>query len=239
MYDLKKLSIKRRKARAVLWLTLFAILIGILWLANQLLPVAPRPLHGRKTPPPQPVSSARVKQVFDGDTVLLASGTLVRLKGIDTPEQDQIGYTRAGEALRELVYGENVSLSYDPGETSDRYGRLLAYLATESCASVNESLLASGWAWIYRMPRDSERREPFLKAQRSAMENRRGVWSELTDPAGPFYGSRASRIFHKPSCTHGQKISPKNRSTFENLHEAFWQGYSPCRSCFLHPIEGE
>jgi micrococcal nuclease len=238
MIDLEKQVMKRSLARAALWSALFLLALGLLWIANQVLPVAPKPLPRENAPPPRPIPSARVEKVFDGDTLLLEGGTIVRLKGIDTPEQEQIGHERARETLRTLVAGKTVHLAYDLDDTADRFGRLLAYLSPDTCASVNERLIETGWAWIYRMEQGSERWESFLESQRTAMKEKRGLWSELTDPAGPFHGSRNSHIFHKPSCAHGKKISSKNRARFDTLHDAFWQGYSPCRSCFRHPIEG-
>ncbi|MGO8760637.1 MAG: Ada metal-binding domain-containing protein, partial [Desulfobaccales bacterium] len=37
--------------------------------------------------------------------------------------------------------------------------------------------------------------------------------------------------FHRPSCHLGQNTSQNNRVLFKSPTEAYWQGYSPCRTC--------
>jgi len=221
---------------------LIVICLGfsLLWLANLFLPIPDRSRYtpkSNKAPLPRPLGS--VSEVMDGDTVLLADGTLVRLKGIDTPEQGQEGHDEAGQALQRLVLGREIRLEYEE-ESSDRYGRLLAYVSTRSGLAVNEALVRSGRAWIYRQRPGTAAYARLLKAQRSAMADRSGLWSGFEDRKARYIGSRGSRIFHVARCRHGRKISAGNRESFERLYDAFWQGYSPCRSCMRirRPLEG-
>ena len=88
----------------------------------------------------------RVKQVIDGDTVILDNGEHVRLIGLDAPEsrQDEKLFReakrnredidsiikkgkKASQFVRELVQGKEVRLEYDI-EKRDKYGRQLAYV---------------------------------------------------------------------------------------------------------------
>lgn len=211
-----------------------------LWIANRVLPSSRfDPRAAKSVTPPEAVLQGRVQSVVDGDTILLDQGIFVRLNGIDAPEKDQAGYDEATAALRRLVEGRIVNLEYDKGDDiADRYGRLLAFVATDSCRCVNEQLLRLGWVRIYRAGRDPERRRAHLEAQRQAMDRKAGLWASLHDSGGPYHGHSRSRIFHRPDCSFGKKISPKNRTTFEHLRDAFWEGYSPCRSCLTHPLEG-
>jgi len=77
-------------------------------------------------------SLARVERVVDGDTVVLAGGSRVRLVQIDTPEPGTAEcYSRAaGRDLRRMLpAGAVVTLEADPAlDQVDRYGRLLRYV---------------------------------------------------------------------------------------------------------------
>ena len=78
--------------------------------------------------PQAPVSAAAVSYVVDGDTIRLASGTYVRLIGIDAPEVGECGYEAAKAALDRLV-GTDVELPNPSSvDDRDRYGRLLRYV---------------------------------------------------------------------------------------------------------------
>jgi endonuclease YncB( thermonuclease family) len=74
-------------------------------------------------------SRAVVTQVVDGDTVVIESGSHVRLIGVDTPERGTCGYEAATGALRRMVEGRTVVL-VNPGSVQDRdtYGRLLRFV---------------------------------------------------------------------------------------------------------------
>jgi micrococcal nuclease len=217
---------------------ILALLAGC-WLANH---GCPARLHSlprtHRNPEPEPVAQGIVVRVFDGDTFLLEGDLCVRLKGIDTPEKDQPGYGEARRALESWISGARVRLTYDARDRVDRYGRLLAFVSTPDCASVNEALLRSGWAWIYRLPPGSRLRDAYRKVQQAAMEEGKGVWSRFSNREGPYHGSRNSGIFHGADCLYGNKISEKNRIRFEDLRSAYRDGYSPCRSCIHNPMEG-
>lgn len=106
---------------------------------------------------PQPVDVVRT---IDGDTFLARirrrdAGDLVvsvRLRGIDAPElkascADELDKAEAAaDALRNLLAQGGVTLS-NLGE--DKYGRLLADVATRRTASVSAALLAGGFARSY------------------------------------------------------------------------------------------
>jgi micrococcal nuclease len=74
-----------------------------------------------------------VVRVVDGDTVVIAPDTTVRLIGIDTPEtvdprKPVQCFGREASAYAHLLLdGRSVSLEYDPTQGRlDRYGRTLA-----------------------------------------------------------------------------------------------------------------
>ncbi len=68
-----------------------------------------------------------VAYVIDGDTIVLASGETVRLRGIDAPERGECGSVESTRSLTRLVLGERVSL-VRAGDDTDRYGRLLRFV---------------------------------------------------------------------------------------------------------------
>jgi endonuclease YncB( thermonuclease family) len=75
--------------------------------------------------------------------------------------------------------GRRVTLTTDPGQdTFDRYGRLLAYVATKAGKSLQLEMLRAGWATVYVYGGTPFRRvTSYRDAQRRAKNNAVGVWS--------------------------------------------------------------
>lgn len=180
----------------------------------------------------------RVRQVNDGDTVVLAGGTRVRYIGINAPE---IGDAREGSEPfaqaarkfnRRLVLHQKVRLEYDR-ERQDHYGRHLAYVFLEDGTMVNETVLRAGLAFcLYRSPNDRHRQR-LLAAQREALQAGRGIWRVLPEKQGQRYlGNSRSRRFHRPGCPSGEATGRGRRVGFDSLREAFWEGFAPGRCCF-------
>ncbi|MFT4215369.1 MAG: thermonuclease family protein [Microbacterium sp.] len=102
---------------------------------------------------PQPSPSASVSasttatfvSVVDGDTIRTSAGR-VRLIGIDTPERDDCGYDDAAALIeRMLSPGDEVALELPPGENdTDRFGRLLRFVATADGEDVGLAQLQAG-----------------------------------------------------------------------------------------------
>jgi len=105
----------------------------------------------------------------------------VRYIGIDTPETkhptkevEHYG-TEASEANRKLVDGKTVRLEFDV-QQFDKYGRILAYIYLEDGTFVNAWLVENGYAMVMTVPPNVKHQEMFLKLQREAREDRRGLW---------------------------------------------------------------
>lgn len=129
-----------------------------------------------------------VIKVSDGDTFWInkgePKGTKVRLIGVDAPEsrktfKKEIGYygKEAKAYLTDLLLGKNVRLEYDV-DPSDRYGRTLAYVYLEDGTFVNAHLLENGYAMVMTIQPNVKHVDLFLKLQREARENNRGLWAE-------------------------------------------------------------
>jgi len=121
-------------------------------------------------------SIAVVKEVVDGDTVVLSDGRRVRLLGINTPEYGMYFFEEAREVLEAMVLGREVVLEKDISEI-DKYGRLLRYVYVNDLF-VNMEMLKRGFANIYTCPPDVKYIDEFLEAERFARENNLGLWQK-------------------------------------------------------------
>jgi micrococcal nuclease len=138
------------------------------------------------------VVTGRVVKIADGDTITVRTGDgqrrKVRLLAIDTPESyaTRYGYTECGgeeakEAMRRLVAASpRVKLTTDPSQDeTDRYGRLLAYVAPATGGETFQAALTrEGWAEVYRFneqrpPRLARKLDPLAEA---AKRSGAGVW---------------------------------------------------------------
>lgn len=137
-----------------------------------------------------------VTRVIDGDTIVLSSGQRVRLIGIDTPEMhysnkllrdvrrshlqikaiQQTG-ARAAAFTRELCLGKKVRLEFDL-QRKDKYNRLLAYVYLEDSTFVNGRILQEGYGRLMTIPPNVKYADYFVKMQKEARENRKGLWKE-------------------------------------------------------------
>ncbi|BBO67017.1 nuclease [Desulfosarcina alkanivorans] len=184
-----------------------------------------------------------VRWVADGDTIILQDGRHVRYIGIDTPETDhghQGAEPMGGEARclnRRLVQGHQLRLVYDR-DKKDRYGRTLAYVYRRDGRFVNAELLKRGLAHVLVRSPNTAKMKALIDAQRTAMEEGRGIWRFLDrseTPPRPCPANRRSMRFHAPECPMGKKISPKNRVWFSSPWEAFWSGFAPAKECIPFP----
>jgi micrococcal nuclease len=179
---------------------------------------------------------AAVRRVADGDTIELTDGRLVRYLGIDAPEINHEAGTaqpfgfEARARNREWVGSQRVRLEVDV-ERFDVYGRTLAYVFLPDGSMVNEALLQEGLAFCLAKTPNLKYNDRLLRAQRQAMELRRGIWREWREAPGRYIGSRNSRRFHRHDCPEAKRILPKNRILFTTRWEAHWAGYSPSREC--------
>jgi len=134
-------------------------------------------LEGTPSPVPSPgdAETFRVKEMVDGDTIVLEDGTKVRYIGLNTPERDRPFYKEATDANRKLVGGREVRLEFDAVEI-DRYGRTLAYVF-EGETFVNLELLRQGYANAFTVPPNVKYEELFREAEQEAREVGRGLWA--------------------------------------------------------------
>lgn len=141
----------------------------------------------------------RVVKVVDGDTFTCRlegkEEVKVRLIGVDTPESTdnpkaRRDAERTGRSLEQIISmgklakdftksllpeGTTVYLEFDV-QTTDRYGRLLAYVWLPDGRLLNEVLIREGYAQVYTVPPNVKYQERLLDAQRRAREEGKGLW---------------------------------------------------------------
>lgn len=133
--------------------------------------------------------TARVAEVIDGDTVLLAAALdgarEVRLVGIQAPKLP-LGRTRfrtwplAGEAqaaLAGLARDRTVSLAFT-GRDRDRHGRLLAHLERDDGLWLQGEMLRLGLARVYTFADNRARAAEMLAIERAARAAGVGIWRD-------------------------------------------------------------
>ena len=119
--------------------------------------------------------NAFVTRVVDGDTMEIEDGQHVRYIGIDGPEREEPCYREALRANGNLVVGKKVRLEKDV-EDKDKYGRLLRYVWVDD-TMVNAELVMQGYAYSYSYASNLRYQECFLRLEKEAREQRRGLWN--------------------------------------------------------------
>ncbi len=134
---------------------------------------------------PADYSKIKVREVVDGDTVILENGRHLRYIGIDTPESrikkdGQFVYDpqpfaeQATELNRRLVGGKVVRVEFDL-DKKDRYGRLLGYCFVGD-TFINRKLLEEGLAVLYTYPPNIKYVDSLTEAQKEARRRKKGLW---------------------------------------------------------------
>ncbi|MDP2941389.1 MAG: thermonuclease family protein, partial [Candidatus Omnitrophota bacterium] len=131
---------------------------------------------------------------IDADTIVLEDGRHVRFIGVDAPEtrgspklyhdversgrdKDTIIALgkRSTEFAKRLLEGKKVRLEFDI-QQKDRFERPLAYVYLEDGTFVNAELIRQGYAQVMTVPPNVKHAQEFLRLQREARKNNRGLW---------------------------------------------------------------
>ncbi len=123
-----------------------------------------------------------VQKVYDGDTFQTRHGEKVRLLNINTPEiqhrdtQAQVGGNAASLALKKLILGKQVRLTFDQ-QKKDKYGRSLAHVWMRDGLWVNQYLIEQGYAHVYIFEPNTRLVQKLLESEHQAQKERRGIWA--------------------------------------------------------------
>ena len=119
--------------------------------------------------------SCLVVGVTDGDTIKVrcsdALMTTIRLAGIDAPEKKMPFGDRSKQALSDLCYQAQATIS---PKTTDRYGRTVADVECRGRDAGTEQVRA-GMAWVY--DRYAKGYEPLYETQDAARSAHVGLWA--------------------------------------------------------------
>jgi endonuclease YncB( thermonuclease family) len=142
----------------------------------------------------EPDDRVRVRQVHDGDSLVLEDGRRVRVIGINAPELGRDGTAdeplaiAARDALRRQLFqsGQVVGLRYGE-QRQDHYGRTLAHVFAVDGENLGAALLRQGLAMAVIIPPDLWGLDCYPAAEREARAAGRGLW------AHPDFQPRESR----------------------------------------------
>ena len=120
--------------------------------------------------------SGRVAEVRSGDALVLDSGLVVRLAGVEAPKRDQPYAAEAKVALQRLVEGRRVQLLYG-GARRDRYERALAQVKlVQGGTWLQRALLRAGVARERTWPDNRALAAPMQEDEAFARNRRLGLW---------------------------------------------------------------
>jgi micrococcal nuclease len=163
---------RRRRAR---WFLLLLAAGWIVWRVGATLQHDPQPRALAE-------GEYRLRRVVDGDTLVLATGTRIRLIGVDCPEMARQGQPaqplaqEATEFTRRFLAKKTLRLSFDK-ERFDRHGRTLAYVWVDD-KLLNEALVEAGLARVGRQYRfSSSVKRRLIAAEERAKRAGSGIWA--------------------------------------------------------------
>ena len=164
---------------AARWLPLVAV--GALLTAGLAGRLASASSPASQQPIPQ---TARVKSVYDGDTITLESGDKVRLRWVNTPERKPPEpFADEARAFTERFLRRTEVTLQPSSEGRDGYGRILAGLATPH-GDLSLGLLEAGLGHVFIIPPDEVNPAALLAAEAKARAAGRGIWSLEAYEAG-------------------------------------------------------
>ena len=107
----------------------------------------------------------KVNKIVDGDTIDvdidlgfdISFSSRVRLAGIDTPEsrttdktEKVLGLEVKEKLKHDIEKAKSIVIKTEKMDSSEKYGRILGWLYLDGAElSVNEALIAGGYAWAY------------------------------------------------------------------------------------------
>jgi len=157
--------------------------------------------------------TGKVVGISDGDTITVLQNKTqykIRLFGVDTPESHQDFGTRAKQFTSDMAFKKEVRVI---PETTDRYGRTVGTVLIGTVC-LNEELVRSGFAWVYRQYCTKPECQNWLKLETEAKNGKKGLWAGK-DPIPPwdFRKGVTSGQSGSDSTDSGQSVTPNSGQT--------------------------
>lgn len=135
-------------------------------------------------------NSGMVVRILDGDTyeILLEGNKTerIRMEGIDAPEKGMPFYKVSKNYLGSLCFKKNVRLEV---QSTDRYGRTIAFGYLDDGRELSAEMLKAGLAWHYKKYNTDE---DLAELETQAKESRIGIWKDPR-PMAPWDNRRYHR----------------------------------------------
>lgn len=200
---------------------------------------------------------AKVKYAVDGDTIWVdidGKDEKVRFVGVNTPEVAKDGKPaefmaeEAKDFTNKTLKNKEIYLEKDISDR-DKYDRLLRYIWLEEPVgnpslsdiekkTLNGILVKEGLAYANYYKPDIKYQEYLKELERSAQDNKLGIWSDGTKSAkenekidGSYLikGNKNSKVYHLPEWDSYDTVKEKNAVYFETEKEAKEAGFRPAR----------
>ena len=209
------------------------------------------PVSADSCEPPANTTLVKVRHVQDGDTLVLADDTRVRLIGINTPElgHDKLPAQplsiRARDRVRQLLFQSGNHAQILVGQQpKDKHKRQLAHLWLTDGRNLTAVLLEAGLGWLVAIPPNVRFTACYAAAESSARQDQKGVWQQsgfhdrpsaglsLRDTGFQHVKGRIIRVNHGGGATwinlEGRfaiRIPDKSRQWFKQLPDSSWIGH--------------
>jgi micrococcal nuclease len=133
---------------------------------------------------PQGLQPAIVTDIVDGDAInvtIAGEPDLIRLVGIDTPDNGQCFQPEAAARTAELTLDQFVLLQPDESQgNANRYDQTLRHVWLPDLRLVALELIQEGYGFPFNDGKPYAYEERFEQAEQAARENERGLWSPDT-----------------------------------------------------------
>jgi len=181
------------------------------------------------------------RYIIDGDTFALNNGDIVRLQGIDTPEQGDINYDKTAYELQNKLIGKKLSFE---GTEEDFYGRKVRFAFADG-NNINIEMVREGLAIAF-MHKGTKYEQQIELAQHEARTQKKGIWNvneesykrlshkclELGCPTGTIaVASKQGEAFYNCACSATNLISKENIECFTTIEDAIAQRLREARKC--------
>ena len=127
--------------------------------------------------------ASKIVGIVDGDTldaIIDGKQQRVRVAQIDAPERGQPYGKASKQALSDLAYGKECTIT-PVGDEVDRYGRVIGQITCQGI-DVNRQMIRLGFAWAFRKYLTDQ---SLIEEEAQARKSKIGLWAD-SSPVAPW-----------------------------------------------------